>query len=102
MLKFQLGTLCLIICHQTQTSTEFSVPLNPPPIATPTISYSSTGGRSGSTSSDSPYVLTDTVRNDIYTFTVSVTNVAGVSSALSNEVTSKLFGNLHSTLYFIW
>ena len=69
---------------QVQTTTDPDVPLVPPPTATPTISYSSTGGRSDSTSSDSPYLLTDTVRNDTYTFTVNVTNVAGVSSESSN------------------
>ena len=71
---------------QITNTTDPNVPLIPPPIATPTISYSSTGERNGSTSSDSPYLLTDTVRNDTYTFTVTVTNVAGVSSTLSNEV----------------
>ena len=69
---------------QAQTTTDPNTPLVPPPTATPTISYSSTGGRSGNTSSDSPYLLTDTVRNDMYTFTVTVTNVAGASSKISN------------------
>ena len=44
-------------------------------------------------------MLTDTVRNDTYTFTVTVTNVAGVSSALSNEIQSKFIVSLQVDLY---
>ena len=40
---------------------------------------------------DSSYQLTDTVENDVYTFTVTVTNAAGLK--LSSTVLSDIRGN---------
>ncbi len=39
---------------------------------------------------DSSYQLTDTVKNDVYTFTVTVTNAAGSSREISERVVGKL------------
>ncbi len=40
---------------------------------------------------DSSYQLSDTVENDVYTFTVTVTNAAGSSREISERVVGKLF-----------
>ena len=67
-----------------------TLPLN----AEPTITYTSesAGGISGSAVfvPDSSYQLTDTVKNYVYTFTVTVTNAAGSSSEVSEGVDGKL------------
>ncbi len=70
--------------------------MTPPRNGTPTITYTSTGGRGGSARfvPDSSYQLTDTVENDVYTFTVIVTNVAGSSSEISVRVVGKIFISL--------
>ncbi len=74
--------------HQVLSSSDPTVQLTPPLNATPTITYTSLGDLSGSAVavSDSSYQLTDTVENDVYTFTVTVTNAAGSSSATSAEI----------------
>ncbi len=74
--------------HQVQSSSDPAVQLTPPLNAVPTITYTSAEGLSGSAMfvPDSSYQLTDTVENDAYTFTVTVTNAAGSSSAISAEI----------------
>ncbi len=78
--------------HQVQSSSDLTVQLTPPLNAVPTITYTSLGDLSGSAVavSDSSYQLTDTVENDVYTFTVNVTNAAGSSSEVSDGVAGKL------------
>ncbi len=69
---------------QAQSSSDSAVQLTPPLSGTPTIIYTSAGGLNGSAVfvPDSSYQLSDTVENDVYTFTVTVTNVAGGSSSI--------------------
>ncbi len=71
---------------QVQSSSDPAVQLTPPLSGTPSITYTSAGGLSGSAVfvPDSSYQLTNTVdnENDVYTFTVTVTNAAGSSSVL--------------------
>ena len=79
---------------QVQSSNNSAVQLAPPPIGTPTITFTSSArGLSGSAVfvPDSSYQLTDTVENDVFTFTVTVTNAAGSSSEMSAAVEGKLF-----------
>ncbi len=83
----------LVLSYINYISQIPTVQLTPPPIGTPTITFtSSTGGLSGSAVfvPDSSYQLTDTVENDVYTFTVTVTNAANSSSEVSEGVVSKL------------
>ena len=77
---------------QVQSSSDALVQLAPPPIGIPTIIFTSAGGCSGSAVAvpDSSYQLMDTVENDVYTFTVTVTNAAGSSSEVSDGVAGKL------------
>ncbi len=76
---------------QVQTSFDPAVQLTPPPIDTPTITYTSPGRNDSAVFiPDSSYQLMDTVENDVYTFTVTVTNAAGSSS----EVSEVFFGKL--------
>ncbi len=69
---------------QVQNTSDSAVLLTPPPINT-TIPYTTAGGRSGSAEfvTDSSYQLTNTTQNDVYTFTVIVTNAAGTTSQVS-------------------
>ena len=79
---------------QVRSSFDPAVQLTPPPIGTPTITFtSSPRNLSGNAVfvPDSSYQLTDTVENDVYTFTVTVTNAAGSSSEVSERVTGKFF-----------
>ncbi len=39
---------------------------------------------------DSSYQLTDTVENDVYTFTVTVANAAGPNSSVLSDIRGKL------------
>ncbi len=67
---------------QVQSSNNPTVQLAPPPIGTPTIPFTSSArGLSGNAVfvPDSSYQFTDTVENDVYTFTVTVTNEANSS-----------------------
>ncbi len=75
-----------------QSSSNPAAQLTPPLNTQPTITYTSAGGLSGSAVfvPDLSYQLTDTVENDVYTFTVNVTNVAGTS----REVSEGFFGKL--------
>ncbi|XP_064397532.1 uncharacterized protein LOC135344285 isoform X2 [Halichondria panicea] len=68
-----------------QSSSNPAAQLTPPLNTQPTITYTSAGGLSGSAVfvPDLSYQLTDTVENDVYTFTVNVTNVAGTSREVS-------------------
>ena len=78
---------------QAQSSSDSAVQLTPPLSGTPTITYTSAGGISGSAAvfvPDSSYQLTDTVENDVYTFTMTVTNVAGGSSSVLPDFRGKL------------
>ena len=77
---------------QIQSSSDSTVQLTPPLIGTPTITYTSAGGLSGSAVfiTDSSYQLTDAVKNDVYTFTVSVSNVAGGSTSVLPDSRGKL------------
>ena len=76
---------------QVQTSFDPAVQLTPPPIGTPIITYTSAGRNDSAVFvPDSSYQLTDTVENDVYTFTVTVTNAAGPSSQVSEGVVGKL------------
>ncbi len=92
-----------------QSSSDPANQLIPPPIGTPTITFtSSPGNLSGNAVfvPDSSYQLTDTVENDVYTFTVTVTNAAGPSSEISAEIEGKIvlmrimFCHLHCTLSY--
>ncbi len=88
-------TYCPIIIHHMQAQSSFdpAVQLTPPPIGTPTITFTSSArGLSGNAVfvPDSSYQLTDTVENDVYTFTVTVTNAANSSSEISEGVVGKL------------
>ncbi len=78
--------------QQVQSSSDPAVQLTPPISGTPTITYTSAGGLSGSAMfvHDSSYQLTDTVENDVYTFTVSVSNAAGLSSSVLSDIRGKL------------
>ncbi len=81
--------------HTSQVPSSFdpAVQLVPSQIGTPTITFTfSARGHSGSAVfvPDSSYQLTDTVENDVYTFTVTVTNAAGSSSEISKRVVGKL------------
>ena len=78
--------------QQVQSSSDPAVQLTPPISGTPTITYTSAGGLSGSAMfvPDSSYQLTDTVENDVYTFTVSVSNAAGLSSSVLSDIRGKL------------
>ena len=77
--------------HQVQSS-DPAVQLTPPRSDTSFIAYTSARGRNGSAVfvPDSSYQLTDTVENDVYTFTVTVTNAAGSSSQVSEGFVGKL------------
>ncbi len=77
---------------QVQSSSDALVQLTPPPVGVPTIIFTSASGCSGSALfvPDSSYQLMDTVENDVYTFTVTVTNAAGSSSEVSDGVAGKL------------
>ncbi len=57
----------------------------------PSITYTSARGHSGSVMfvPDSSYQLSDTVENDVYTFTVTVTNAANSSREVSEGVVGK-------------
>ncbi len=82
-----------VYTSQIQSSFDPTVQLAPPPIGTPTITFtSSAGGLSGNAVfiPDSSYQLTDTVENDVYTFTVTVINAAGSSREISERVVGKL------------
>ncbi len=85
---------CSDYMHTSQVlrSNDTSVQLTPPVNAEPTITYTSARGLSGNAVfvPDSSYQLTDTVENDVYTFTVTVTNAAGSSSEISAEIEGKL------------
>ena len=88
-----LSNYARIYISQVQSSNNPTVQLTPPPIGTPTITFtSSPGNLSGNAVfvPDSSYQLTDTVENDVYTFTVTVTNVAGSSSEVSAVVEGKI------------
>ena len=76
---------------QVQSSSDPAVQLTSPRIGTPSITYTSPG-RSGNAEfvPDSSYQLTDTVENDVYTFTVTVTNAANSSREVSEGVVGKL------------
>ena len=76
------------IIAQVLITNDSAIPLTPPPIGPPTITYTTAGGRSGNAEfiSDSSYQLTDPVENDVYTFNVTVTNVAGSTSVISEEI----------------
>ncbi|XP_064397626.1 uncharacterized protein LOC135344348 isoform X2 [Halichondria panicea] len=77
------------VVEGVQSSNNSAVQLAPPPIGTPTITFTSSArGLSGSAVfvPDSSYQLTDTVENDVFTFTVTVTNAAGSSSEMSAAV----------------
>ncbi len=99
MFSYIYYTLIPIIIHthvhhsQVKSSSDTLVQLAPPPIGVPTIIFTSAGGCSGSALfvPDSSYQLTDTVENDVYTFTVTVTNAAGPSSETSDRVVGKLY-----------
>ncbi len=84
-----------LIVHTNQqvlSSSDPAVQLTPPLNAVPTITYTSAEGLSGSAVfvPDSSYQLTDTVENDVYTFTVTVTNAAGLSSTVLSDIRGKL------------
>ena len=90
---YMLSNYARIYISQVQSSFDPTVQLTPPPIDTPTITFtSSPGNLSGNAVfvPDSSYQLTDTVENDVYTFTVTVTNVAGSSSEVSAVVEGKI------------
>ncbi len=76
---------------QVLSTSDPAVPLTPSLISTPTITYTTAGGRSGSAEfdPDSSYQLTDPVKNNMYTFTVTVTNAAGATSGVSAGVTGE-------------
>ncbi len=82
-------TLCVLI--QAQSSNDVAFQLDPPPINT-TITYTSASGHTGNAVfvPDSSYQLMDTVENDVYTFTVTVTNAAGPSSEVSAKIEGKI------------
>ncbi len=89
LLQYMTVQLCINYTSQVQSSNDSTVRLTPPPIGTPTITFTSSArGLSGSAVfvPDSSYQLTDTVENDVYTFTVTGTNVAGSSSQVSEGV----------------
>ena len=95
MITYMKQQNCLIIyklyTSQVQTSFDPAVQLTPPPIGTPIITYTSAGRNDSAVFvPDSSYQLTDTVENDVYIFTVTVTNAAGSSS----EVSEGFFGKL--------
>ena len=76
---------------QVQDSNNPTVQLTPPLNAEPTVTYTSEGLSGNAVFvPDSSYQLTDTVENDVYTFTVTVTNAAGPSSTVSEKVVGKL------------
>ncbi len=78
---------------QVQSSSDPDVQLTPPLNAVPSITYTSARGLSDSNAvfvPDSSYQLTDTVENDVYTFTVTVTNAANSSREISEGVVGKL------------
>ena len=78
---------------QVRRSSNSAVQLTPPLIDTPNITFTSAGGRSGNAEfvTDSSYQLTDTVENDVYTFTVTVMNAANSSS---EEVSAEIVGKI--------
>ena len=89
-----MSVILCVYTSQVQSSNNPTVQLTPPPIGKPTITFtSSAGGLSGNAVyiPDSSYQLTDTVENDVYTFTVTVTNAAGPSREISERVVGKLF-----------
>ena len=80
---------------QVQTSFDPAVQLTPPPIDTPIITYTLAGRNDSAVFvPDSSYMYQlsgmNTVENDVYTFTVTVTNAAGPSSQVSEGVVGKL------------
>ncbi len=92
-----------VYTSQVQSSSDPAVQLTPPLNAVPTITYTSAGGLSGSAVfvPDSSYQLTDTVENDVYTFTVSVTNEDGPNSSMLSDFRGKLYlCIIMYTLYF--
>ncbi len=76
---------------QAQESIGSAIPLTPPLTVEPTITYTTASGRNGSAQfvSDS-YELTDPVENDVYTFNVTVTNVAGSTSVISEAISGEI------------
>ncbi len=91
---------------QVQSSSDPAVQLTPPISGTPSITYTSAGGLSGSVVfvPDSSYQLTDTVENDVYTFTVSVSNAAGLSSSVLSDIRGKLaaYKCIHYSYYIFF
>ncbi len=83
---------------QVQSTSDPAVLLTPPLIGTPTITYTTAEGHSGSAEfvPDSSYQLVDTFRNDVYTFTVIVTNAAGATSQVSADVTGEKHYTMHA------
>ncbi len=80
----------IVNTSQVQSSSDPAVQLTSPRIGTPSITY--TSARSNDSAvfvPDSSYQLTDTVENDVYTFTVTVTNAANSSSEVSEGVVGK-------------
>ncbi len=79
---------------QVQSSNNPTVQLTPPLNAEPTVTYTSESARGLSGSAafvpDSSYQLMNTDENNVYTFTVTVTNAAGPSSTVSEKVVGKL------------
>ncbi len=76
---------------QVQNTSDPALLLTPPLIETPTITFTTAEGRSGGAEfvPNSSYELTNTTQNDVYTFTVIVTNTAGVTSQVSADVTGE-------------
>ncbi len=73
---------------QLQNSSDSAVQLTPPLFHPPTITYTTTSTLSGNAVfvPDSSYQLTDTDENDVYTFTVIVTNIEGASHLMLSIV----------------